>query len=256
MISSISVNKSDWLYAAHNETKECVFEKMIKNRFDVLPIREADGSYKKYFRTKERSNFYVDDIKAYEIKPEDCMDHLAGIKVAIKAFAESDRDFFFVTSKKKVTGLLTMGNLNSKHVYVYLYNLIAQLEFGLGKLINRSGIDDNELYRIFEESGKSVKPNTRYRREIKKGLDHKFVEFAYIGDMAWIIREKNLHRKIGIAAKEFDLSIKLINKLRNVVSHPVNSLIKGKNSVIELDMTIEKMESLILKIDEFIMQLS
>ena len=91
-------------------------------------------------------------------------------------------------------------------MYVYLYNLISQLEFELGKLINRSGIDDHELYKIFEENNKSVKPNTRFGREIKKGLDHKFVEFAYIGNMAWIIRQKNLHRKIGLAAKDFDSS--------------------------------------------------
>ena len=94
-----------------------------------------------------------------------------------------------------------------------------------------------------------MKPNTRYSREIKKGLDHKFIECAYLGDMAWIIREKNLHKKIGITGKDFDSSIKLVNKLRNIVAHPVNSLIKGKNSIVELDLTITKIEVLTAKLN-------
>ncbi len=252
-ISPICIDKSDWTYASHDETKKRAFDKMQKNKFNVLPIREADGTFKKYFKAKEWGDFDVNDIKVYEIKPKDCIDHLTNIKDAVKAFAKGNRNFFFLKNEKEVTGLLTAGNLNSKHVYVYLYNLISQLEFGLGRLINRSGIDDNELYTIFEENGRSVKPNTRYRREIKKGLDHKFVEFAYIGDMAWIIREKNLYRKIGITGKEFDSSIKLVNKLRNIVAHPVNSLIKGKNSIVELDMTITKIEVLTEKINSYLL---
>ncbi len=254
-VSSICISKSDWTNANHNETKEQAFDKMQKNKFDILPIREEDGSFKKYFKTKEWGSFEVnDDIKVYEIKSKDCLNHLISIKDAIKAFANTDRNFFFLKNEKKFVGLLTAGNLNSKHVYVYLYNLISQLEFALGKLINNCGINDNELYKIFEKNNRSVKPNTRYRREIKKGLDHKFIEFVYINDMAWIIREKNLHRKIGITAKEFDLSVKLISKLRNIVSHPVNSLIKGKNSIIELHITITKIEALTEKINNYLMR--
>ena len=245
-ISSICINKSEWTYVSYNETKEKAFEKMQKNRFDILPVREADGTFKKYFKTKEWGNYGVNDIQVFEIKPKDCIDHHSSIKDVIKTFAiaKSDRNFFFLKKGKEVSGLLTAANLNSKHVYIYLYILTSNLEFELGRLINRSGIDDNELVRILDEKNKSVKPNTRYRREIKKGLDHKFIEFAYIGDMAWIIRQKNLHRKIGMTAKDFDSSIKLINKLRNIVAHPVNSLIKGKNSIVELDLIISKIEIL------------
>lgn len=247
-VSLICINRSDWTYADHNELKEQAFDKMQKNRFDVLPVQDTDGTFKKYFKAKEWGNFEVNDIRVFEIKPKDCMYLDTSIKDAVKAFAKGNRNFFFLENEKEVTGLLTVGNLNSKYVYVYLYNLISQLEFNLGRLINRSGINDIELYKIFEENGRSVKPNTRYRREIRKGLDHKFVEFAYIGDMAWIIRKKNLHRKIGMTAKEFDSSIKLVNKLRNIVAHPVNSLIKGKNSIVELDITIAKIEVLTAKI--------
>ncbi len=110
------------------------------------------------------------------------------------------------------------------------------------------------MTRIFEENNKSVKPNTRYKREIKKGLNHKFIECAYLGDMAWIIREKNFHRKIGVTGKEFDSSIKLVNKLRNILANPVNSLIKGKHSIVELDMTITKIEVLTAKINSYLLK--
>lgn len=251
-ISSICINESDWTCARHDETKEQAFDRMQKNKFDVLPVRDADGTYKKYFKTKEWGDFGVNNIRMYEIKPKDCIYHFTNIKDAVKAFAKADRNFFFLKNEMEVVGLITAGNLNSKHVYIYLYNLISQMEIALGRLINRSGIDDHELYRIFEENNKSVKPNIRFRREIKKGLDHKFVEFAYLGDMAWIIREKNLHRKIGITGKDFDSSVKLVNKLRNIVAHPVNSLIKGKNSIAELEMSITKIEGFTAKINSYL----
>ncbi len=251
-ISSLSINSSDWTYARHKETKEQAFVKMQKNKFDILPIQDADGTFKKYFKTKEWGNFGVNEIRAHVIKPKDHIPHSANIKDVLKAFAKRNRNFFFLTNGKEVTGLITAANLNSKHVYIYLYNLISQFEFAMGRLINGSGIDDNELYRIFEENNRSVKPNIRYRREIKKGLDHKFVEFAYIGDMAWIIRRKNLHRKIKMTGKEFDSSVKLVNKLRNIVAHPVNSLIKGNNSIVELGIALTKIETLMQKINGYL----
>ena len=119
-VSLICINKSDWIYADYNETKEQAFDKMQKNRFDVLPVREADGTFKKYFKAKEWGNFGVNDIKMFEIKPKDCIDHGTSIRDAVKAFAKRNRNFYFLKNGKEVTGLLTAGNLNSKHVYIYL----------------------------------------------------------------------------------------------------------------------------------------
>jgi len=113
-ISNISINKSDWTYATHTETKEQAFHKMQKNKFDVLPIREADGTFKKYFSTKVWGDFEVNDIKVHEIKPKDCIDHLTNIKDAVKMFAKGNRNFYFLKNEREVTGLLTAGNLNSK----------------------------------------------------------------------------------------------------------------------------------------------
>lgn len=251
-VSLTGVNKFKWVYAGHDETKKQAFDKMQKNRFDVLPIQETDGSYKRYYKTKNWGEFEISNIKIDEIKSKDCFSHQLHIRDAIKIFANQKRNFFFLKNEKEVDGLLTAGNLNSKYVYVYLYNLISLLEFKLGNLINESGIDDLQLYRIFEENNKSVKPNTRYRREIKKGLDHKFIEFAYLGDMAWIIKEKKLYSKIRITGKDFDFSVKLINKLRNIVAHPVNSLIKGKGSIVELNLAITKIELLQRNINSYL----
>ena len=55
-----------------------------------------------------------------------------------------------------------------------------------------------------------------------------------------------------MTAKDFDSSIKLINKLRNIVAHPVNSLIKGKNSIVELDLIISKIEILYTNIRSYL----
>lgn len=245
------ISKIDWTYALHKETVDQAFEEMKQFKFDILPIREADNSYKRYYRTKEWGKFTIDNIEEHEIKPNDCK-HLTNIEDAVKAFAESERDIFFLVNETKIVGLINISNLNCKNVYLFMYNLIAQLELSLGKLINKSGIDDPELMRIFIENYKSVKPLTRYKREDKKGLDHKFIEYAYLGDMAWIIKEKKLFRKIKMRPDEFDSSIKIINKMRNIAAHPVNSLIKGKNSIVELNLAITKANLIIEKINSYL----
>lgn len=255
MAALSGISKIDWTYALHNESVDQAFEKMNRFKFDVLPIMDADCSYKRYFKTKEWGKFTIDNIEEYEIKPHDCIYYLTNIEDAVKAFAESEQNFFFLVNETEIEGLINSSNINSKHVYLFMYNLIAQLELSLGKLINKSGIDDPELMRIFIENNKSVKPLTRYRRENKKGLDHKFIEYAYLGDMAWIINEKKLFRKIKIKRDEFDSSIKIINKMRNIAAHPVNNLIKGKNSIIELNLAITKANFIIERINSYLREI-
>jgi len=254
-VSLPGILKIDWTSALHKESVDQAFEKMKRFKFDVLPIMDADGSYKRYFKSKEWGKYTIDNIEEHEIKPHDCIYYLTNIEDAVKAFAESEQNFFFLVNETEIIGLINISNLNSKHVYLFMYNLIAQLELSLGKLINKSGIDDPELMRIFIENNKSVKPLTRYRGEDKKALDHKFIEYAYLGDMAWIIKEKKLFRKIKIKRDEFDSSIKIINKMRNIAAHPVNSLIKGKNSIVELNLAITKANLIIEKINNYLIEI-
>ncbi len=247
-----SISKSRWTYALHDDSKAESLEKMRRFRFDVLPIRSSDGSYRKCFKTIEWGIFTIGNIVEHRIGHDDCLDQLTKIENVIEAFAEKERNYFFLRDRKEITGLINISDLNSKQVYVFAYNLIASLELAMGRLINESGFDDSELIRIFESNNKSVKPLVRYRREIKKNLDHKFIECAYLGDMAWIIIEKKLFRKIKISKNEFESSVKLINKLRNISAHPVNSLIKGRSSVIELNQAVSRVRIIMKEINDYL----
>lgn len=111
-----SISKSRWTYALHDESIEQAFERMKRFRFDVLPVRNADGSYTRCFKTKEWGAFAIDNIEEQKIRTDDCLDQLTKIENVIEAFAEKERNYFFLRDRKEITGLINISDLNSKQV--------------------------------------------------------------------------------------------------------------------------------------------
>ena len=124
-------SKLDWVYAEANDSREVAFQKMLVNRFDVLPIREVNGEYQRYYITKDWGTYVKEDIEIKFITPEDRLYYLTNIHDAIANFSVTRRQFFFLDNLLAINGLITIGNLNSKHIYLYLYNLIVQVEHAL-----------------------------------------------------------------------------------------------------------------------------
>lgn len=241
------INKYDWVYASKDQRKEKAFQMMSSNRFDILPIKERDGGYLSYFKTSEWGNFSNKEIVKCDILAEDRIYFLTRLRDVIREFAEKERNYFFLDNHKDILGLITIGNLNSKHVYLYLYNLILQLENYMGSALYNAGLDDKELVNVFKRINNPMRVKeviNRFEKDQAKGADFRFVEYLYLSDYKSIYEDKKIKEKLKIRCSEFPDVLQNINKIRNVVAHPNKSLIRNENSMKELTKAIDILEEL------------
>jgi len=247
------INRYDWVYTSKRENIEIAFQIMSSNRFDILPIKERDGDYLRYFKTKEWGKFGNKEIIKCDILAEDRIYFLTRIRDVIREFAEKNRNFFFLDNNKEILGLITIGNLNSKHVYLYLYNLILQLENHMGSALYSAGFNDRELTSVFQKLNNSRRVSevlNRFERDQARGADFRFVEYLYLSDYKNIYEDIEIKEKLKISCSEFPNVLVNINKIRNVVAHPNKSLIRNENSIKELSRAIDALEELTIEFRE------
>jgi hypothetical protein len=106
---------------------------------------EIGGKIQSCYKTINWANYAKDNIVVYEITPEDRVYYLTHIHDAIVKFAKTNSKCFFFDNQMEIIGLITIGNLNCKHVYLYLYNLVIQVEHAMDAYIYSDGVKDSEL---------------------------------------------------------------------------------------------------------------
>ncbi len=247
-VALAGINKLEWVYAEHSDSHDFSTIKMSELRFDVLPIRNDDSNYTHCYRTNIWGNYDPGNINRFEIIQEDKLYYLTNIHDAIRRFSATNRKFFFLDNQSDIVGLITIGNLNCKHVYLYLYNLIAQIEQALGRFIYANDITDQELYLQFKERTESKNAQeaiARYEADDDEGLDYNFLEYLYLTDLCYIFKKFELVEKLGISKSKFGDIIGNINEVRTVVAHPNKSLIRNDQSVHDLYQLITDIDYLL-----------
>ena len=246
-VALAGINKLEWQSTSFQDSEKDAFELMKKGKFDVLPIVDSNNNIIAYFTTNKWGDFSENNIVRKEKTSIKNLYYLTSIEDAINLFAVSKRKYFFLDNLTDVVGLITIGNLNCKHVYLYLYNLIIQLEHKMGEFIFQNEIYDKDLVLLFEKrllSSNSKDALKRYKEDDFSGFDYKFIEYLYLTDLAYIFKSYNLTSKLEISKSKFDLMIKRINDIRLVVAHPNKSLIRNDESVVKLNDGIKYMEQL------------
>lgn len=236
-VALAGINKLEWICAEYDEVLHAAVHKMSKNKFDILPIIEKNGQVLKYYQTNRWGDYNSDNIIISEITQSDRLYYLTHIHDAIIKFAKTNRKFFFLDNQDEIIGLITIGNLNSKHVYVYLYNLVVQLEQAMGKFIYDQNVKDADLIKLFEqrkESNNSFDALARYKADDQKGLDYNFIEYIYLTDLSFIFCKYKFHELIGMTRRAFENEIVKANELRKLVAHPNKSIIRSNDSIHKL----------------------
>lgn len=250
-VALAGINRLEWECATTTESIEISIKKMANGRFDILPIVEGDGNVVQCYKTIEWSNYDKNNIKTHKISLNDRLYYLTHIHDAIIKFAKTDRKFFFLDNQMEIIGLITIGNLNCKHVYLYLYNLVIQLEHAMGAYVYKNGIADSAIITLFElrtESGNAKNALMRYREDDAKGLDYNFIEYLYLTDLCFIFKKFCLIENIDMKKDEFMSIISKVNDIRTVVAHPNKSIIRNEQSIHDLYSTICGIDTLIDKL--------
>lgn len=243
--------KVEWTYIDKVVPVEEVVRVMSETRFDILPVREPDGSFIYFYKTNKWGNYQTQNIEIHKISDFLPMYYLTNIQDVVAMFAQKKHNFFFLDNLTEVIGLITISSLNCQYVYTYIYNQIVQLEHALAAYIYQNRISEDEVIIIFSkrlDSENSLEAISRFEMDKSKGTDRPFLEYLYLVDLFYIFKKFHLVEKIGISDNKYKKAIKKINKIRNTVAHPTKSLIQNEKSISELNEGLISIDELMDKL--------
>ncbi|QNA44292.1 hypothetical protein [Lacibacter sediminis] len=236
----VGISKQDWICVRFRENTNDAISTMSKYQFDILPKMNKDSSIDSYYRTVEWGKYSAENILLKKIESADKLYYLTNIRDVIRLMFESKRNFFFLTNHSEIVGLISISNLNCKHVALYYFNLINTLERRMGKFIHQHLATETilgSLQKLGEEKQIPSALDTvkRYKGDALKGLDGSIIEYLYLSDLFLLACEHHLYKLLGYKKQQdFDKRSGLLRGLRNAIAHPNKSLVKGPLSLNDL----------------------
>lgn len=217
---------------------------MKENGFDVMPVEDDDGEVRSYVTTAAWGDFRS-PVERHDIGPQDIIPQRTPLEEVLRGFAEDGRDFYFLSSYGRITGLITIVNLNCRQVRVFLYGLICEFETVLGDLIREAiGPDKLTVDKILSELSEG-------RADVKDGfdearganLDTDITEFLYLTDLIKVVRRHGLFGPLGFEHRgRFKDTFSHLNETRKRVAHPTRALIEKRGAVVTLWEDVKAIE--------------
>ncbi len=92
----------------------------------------------------------------------------------------------------KIAGLVSLVNLNSREVRVYLYSLICEFETRLIRLLKQSQLSEEVILLEMKEFAQK-----NYQKDREVGYDNEITEYLYLRDLLEIIWKNDLYKIMG-----------------------------------------------------------
>lgn len=241
----VGISDQCWEYVVESEVGDevCIRSRMRTKRFDVMPI-VSSGETREYFVTATWNDYST--IVRKPIIAEDLIPYDTDLRELIRRFAIDNRHFYFLSGPKSVVGLVSVANLNCRQVKVFLYNLIAELEINMAGLVARA-LSDVDLLAMAESRREGFTESLKYYDEAKcEGVDALFVEYLTLPTMINIGITLGLHKEVGYSRNSFK-KLGRLRSLRNVVAHPVRSLITNPSSCMKLWEKLQLVEEFLTR---------
>lgn len=243
--ATIGVSRQGWISARATAKRAEASLLMQQNRFDILPVTENDESIQRYYHTRIWGDY--EKIDRSKITQDDSIYYLTHIRDVIRLMARHEKWFYFLNNESRVLGLITIGNLNARSVYLYLYHNLLLLETELGKWVQLY-LKDEPVFSVLESLSVGANEHgglLQYREDKENGLDNDILEYLFLGDLFEIVRRKGLFEYLGYTSSErFDQHLSKLRQMRNTVAHPNRSLVHDANTLQELWLSITKLEEL------------
>lgn len=250
--ASVGISRQRWVCINEEEiNSKKHIDLMTNNKFDHLPILSENGLITEFFRTKEPNNF--SKIERVKIHFDDIIPLDTNIREVIERFSE-ERRFYFLSYQKKISGLITIGNLNCKQVQVYIFSLICELERDLGNFIN-SNLSPQEIINWLLKKEKIDNEHCKYKRILEEferltelDLENQITEHFFLVDFFCIIKDFGLNAILEYSNSKW-LELSSINELRNRIAHPTRSLLDNENTIERLKNRLKRAEELLFRLN-------
>ncbi len=243
--ATIGINRAKWI-SINNNKYDAALSIMRKNRFDILPIESATN-ITGYYRTNTWGNFT--DITELSVSYKDVVACDMRLYDLIKSFANDNRHFYFLVNENRITGLISIAHLNARQVKIYLFGLLSELEIEVGTLIADS-ISNTQLIELIStivSPEKYIKIQEHFLEDQQQGVERSYIEYLYLPDLVKIIKIVDLYEKFGFKKKQVDDFNGLVT-LRNMVAHPMKSLVSDLKSVQKLWERINRIEDILFRL--------
>lgn len=249
--ASVGISSRRWTSIKDSEIKNENFKKIMNdNRFDILPIISADGTISKFLKTDTPNKY--DTISTHTISYRDVMSLDTSIRELIKGFVTDKRTFYFLTYHSRITGLITLGNLNCRQVQVYIFGLICELERKLIEYIDIKLKKPQLENFIIEKSKTNTKMKEtwdHYQKLVQVDLENKLIEHLFLIDLFSIIEYFDIFKELGYSKNQWG-DLTSINDLRHLVAHSTRSLLDKDNDIDRLWKRIGKIDDLTFRLNQ------
>lgn len=237
----VGVSRLRWKALSPGEaSEERAREVMEHHRFDVLPVAEGDEPVRHYFRTRDWGDY--SSVVRETVEYEDVIPQQTPLRSVIRDFAEGDRLFYFLAHENRITGLISVVNLNCRQARIFLFSLLSELEVRMSQVvqseIDRDNLTEAEVLKIAKEDVQG-----RYAADKDQRVERNAVEYLYLTDLCKIIRKQELQGVLGFGSKkQFKTAFGRLPDLRNDVAHPSKSLVRSANTAGKLWDSVKVIE--------------
>lgn len=231
----VGVSRKKWEAFTPDEASDegSVRAVMARKRFDLMPVVETDGEVRSYLKTAAWGD-YASLIEQHDVSPQDVIPQRTPLEEVLRGFAEDDRDFYFLSSYGRLTGLVTVVNLNCRQARVFLYGLICEFETAMGDLIRQEieggRLTAKEVLAELSEGREDVRDG--FATAVAGGVEPDVTEFLYLTDLTKVVRKHGLYGPLGYSdGGRFKNAFAHLNETRRRVAHPTRALIEKREAV-------------------------
>jgi len=238
--AQIGINKWHW-DTINSEDEEKAKEIMKQKKYDVLPIKNSDGTITKYFSTRIWNNY--ENLNLIGIELSNSVYYRLSFIDLIKKFNSEKKHYYFLTNYNEILGLVSYVNLNCLAVYNYLFQVIADLEQTIAYFL-KEYIEQNEILKLFKKSDDTHLREivADFEKSVSKGSDNTIFEHMYLQTIG--ITLGKFYNKLPVKFQKLNKYTNkftangIYNLLRKSIMHPVRPILNDSETISKIDILL------------------
>ena len=231
--AQIGISKWNWESVKSGNEEDALWI-MKKNRFDVLPVENEDGTFTSYYSTQEWNDY--SRLNLIKTKDAPKIYYRTSLNDLVKKFEREDQFYYFLTDSDQVLGLVSYVNLNCQLVYNYLFFILADIERSISSML-KDHLDQREVIEEFKRSKNTHQQELveSFDRSVRDNSDTDIFELMYLQSIGITLKKftyKLPHSLKGLAKYSSKFSSEgVYGSLRNRIMHPVRPVLSDKDSI-------------------------
>jgi hypothetical protein len=239
--SQIGISKWNWITTSSINQNEAI-KKMRDNRFDVLPIKNQDGSVTSYFVTQEWNDY--SNLNKINIGDAHTVYYKLSFRDLLRKFKNEERHYYFLTDYQDILGLVSFVNLNCQIVYNYLFFIISDLERSVSECL-KSYVSQEKIIEYFSKSNDNHLSEilSNFNNSMHSNYDNDIFQLMYLQTIGITLKKflndlPDKYKKLGKYSAKFG-SEGVYNLIRNKVMHPVRPILSDQNSIMQINELLD-----------------